>query len=64
MIVGIIFIQEGTRRIPIVSARQLGKGQSQNKTSYLTFKVKPRWSNAYNFCFSYSCGPRLSSTNN
>nr|BDA99049.1 preprotein translocase subunit SecY [Rhodomonas sp. NIES-2332] len=39
MIVGIIFIQEGTRRIPIVSARQLGKGQSQNKTSYLPLRL-------------------------
>lgn len=39
MIVGIIFIQEGTRRIPIVSARQLGKGQPQNKTSYLPLRL-------------------------
>lgn len=39
MIVGIIFIQEGTRRIPIISARQLGKGQSQNKTSYLPLRL-------------------------
>ena len=39
MIVGIIFIQEGTRRIPIVSARQLGKGQSQSKTSYLPLRL-------------------------
>jgi preprotein translocase subunit SecY len=39
MIVGIIFIQEGTRRIPIVSARQLGKGQSENKTSYLPLRL-------------------------
>ena len=39
MIVGIIFIQEGTRRIPIISARQLGKGQIQNKTSYLPLRL-------------------------
>jgi preprotein translocase subunit SecY len=39
MIRGIIFVQEGTRRIPIVSARQLGKGQSQNKTSYLPLRL-------------------------
>jgi len=39
MIIGIIFVQEGTRRIPIVSARQLGKGQSQNKTSYLPLRL-------------------------
>lgn len=39
MIVGIIFIQEGTRRIPIVSARQLSKGQAETKTSYLPLKL-------------------------
>lgn len=39
MIVGIIFVQEGTRRIPIISARQLGKGQTQNKTSYLPLRL-------------------------
>nr|BDA98606.1 preprotein translocase subunit SecY [Proteomonas sp. NEIS-1375] len=39
MIVGIIFIQEGTRRIPVVSARQLGKGQTRNKTSYLPLRL-------------------------
>ncbi len=39
MIMGIIFIQEGTRRIPIISARQLGKGQLQNKTSYLPLRL-------------------------
>jgi preprotein translocase subunit SecY len=39
MILGIIFIQEGTRRIPIISARQLTKGQSQNKTSYLPLRL-------------------------
>lgn len=39
MIVGIIFIQEGTRRIPIISAKQLSKGQLQNKTSYLPLRL-------------------------
>lgn len=39
MIIGIIFIQEGIRRIPIISARQLGKGQMDNKTSYLPLKL-------------------------
>jgi len=39
IIIGIIFVQEGTRRIPIISARQLGKGQSQNKTSYLPLRL-------------------------
>lgn len=39
MIIGIIFIQEGTRRIPIISARQLGKGQAQSKTSYLPLRL-------------------------
>ena len=39
MIIGIIFVQEGTRRIPIISARQLGKGQLQNKTSYLPLRL-------------------------
>lgn len=39
MVIGIIFIQEGTRRIPIVSARQLGKGQYKNKTSYLPLRL-------------------------
>jgi len=39
MIVGIIFVQEGTRRIPIISARQLGKGQLENKTSYLPLRL-------------------------
>nr|YP_009420340.1 preprotein translocase subunit SecY [Cryptomonas curvata]ASO75828.1 preprotein translocase subunit SecY [Cryptomonas curvata] len=39
MIIGIIFIQEGTRRIPVVSARQLGKGQLENKTSYLPLRL-------------------------
>ena len=39
MIIAIIFIQEGTRRIPILSAKQLGKGQTQNKTSYLPLRL-------------------------
>ena len=39
IIIGIIFVQEGTRRIPIISARQLGKGQAQNKTSYLPLRL-------------------------
>lgn len=39
MIVGIIFVQEGTRRIPIISARQLGQGQTQTKTSYLPLRL-------------------------
>nr|YP_010835341.1 SecY-type transporter protein [Cryptomonas gyropyrenoidosa]WFQ83016.1 SecY-type transporter protein [Cryptomonas gyropyrenoidosa] len=39
MIIGIIFIQEGTKRIPIVSARQLWKGQTETKTSYLPLKL-------------------------
>lgn len=39
MIIGIIFVQEGTRRIPIISARQLGQGQTQTKTSYLPLRL-------------------------
>lgn len=39
MIIGIIFVQEGTRRIPVISARQLGKGQLENKTSYLPLRL-------------------------
>jgi preprotein translocase subunit SecY len=39
MIIGIIFVQDGTRRIPIVSARQLGQGQTQTKTSYLPLRL-------------------------
>jgi preprotein translocase subunit SecY len=39
MIMGIIFVQEGARRIPIVSAKQLSQGQSQTKTSYLPLKL-------------------------
>jgi preprotein translocase subunit SecY len=39
MIIGIIFVQEGTRRIPIISAKQLGQGQSQAKASYLPLRL-------------------------
>nr|BDA97496.1 preprotein translocase subunit SecY [Cryptomonas sp. NIES-345]BDA98457.1 preprotein translocase subunit SecY [Cryptomonas sp. NIES-1327] len=39
MIVGIIFVQEGTRQIPIISAKQLSKGQAETKTSYLPLKL-------------------------
>jgi preprotein translocase subunit SecY len=39
MIIGIIFVQEGARRIPIVSAKQLSQGQIQSKTSYLPLKL-------------------------
>lgn len=39
MIVGIIFVQEGARRIPIVSAKQLSQGQTPGKTSYLPLKL-------------------------
>lgn len=39
MIIGIIFVQEGTRRIPIISAKQLGQGQAQTKTSYLPLRL-------------------------
>jgi len=39
MIIGIIFVQEGARRIPIVSAKQLSQGQAQTKTSYLPLKL-------------------------
>jgi preprotein translocase subunit SecY len=39
MIIGIIFVQEGTRRIPIISAKQLGQGQTQTKTSYLPLRL-------------------------
>lgn len=40
MIVGIVFIQEGTRRIPIVSAkRQVGKRLYRERTSYLPLRV-------------------------
>jgi preprotein translocase subunit SecY len=48
MIVGIVFVQEGTRRIPIISARrQVGRRKNQ----LLTSTVKSRWSNADYFCF-------------
>jgi preprotein translocase subunit SecY len=40
-IIGIIFVQEGTRRIPIISAKQLGQGQKQTKTSYLPLRLNP-----------------------
>lgn len=39
MIIGIIFVQEGSRRIPIISAKQLSQGQTQSKTSYLPLKL-------------------------
>ena len=40
MIVGIVFVQEGTRRIPIVSARrQVGKRLYRERTSYLPLRL-------------------------
>jgi preprotein translocase subunit SecY len=39
MIIGIIFIQEGTRRIPIISAKQLSKGSNNGKISYLPLRL-------------------------
>lgn len=40
MIVGIIFVQEGTRRIPIISARrQVGRRMYLEKSSYLPLKL-------------------------
>ncbi|BBD54561.1 MULTISPECIES: preprotein translocase subunit SecY [Planktothrix] len=40
MIVGIVFVQEGTRRIPIVSARrQVGRKLYREKTSYLPLRL-------------------------
>lgn len=40
MIVGIIFVQEGTRRIPIISARrQVGRRTYQEKSSYLPLRL-------------------------
>ncbi|ERN42233.1 preprotein translocase, secY subunit [Rubidibacter lacunae KORDI 51-2] len=40
MIVGIVFVQEGTRRIPIISARrQVGKRLYRERTSYLPLRV-------------------------
>jgi preprotein translocase subunit SecY len=40
MIVGIVFVQEGTRRIPIISARrQVGKKLYREQASYLPLKL-------------------------
>jgi len=40
MIVGIVFVQEGTRRIPIISARrQVGRRLYRERTSYLPLRV-------------------------
>jgi preprotein translocase subunit SecY len=40
MIIGIVFVQEGTRRIPIISARrQVGKRTYQEKSSYLPLRL-------------------------
>jgi preprotein translocase subunit SecY len=40
MIVGIVFVQEGTRRIPIISARrQVGKKLYRERTSYLPLRL-------------------------
>jgi preprotein translocase subunit SecY len=40
MIIGIVFVQEGTRRIPIISARrQVGKKTYQEKSSYLPLRL-------------------------
>ncbi len=40
MIVGIVFVQEGTRRIPIVSARrQVGKRMYMERSSYLPLRL-------------------------
>lgn len=40
MIVGIVFVQEGTRRIPIVSARrQVGRKLYRERTSYLPLRL-------------------------
>src|ERR687886_802544 len=40
MIVGIVFVQEGTRRIPIISARrQLGRRLYRERTSYLPLRL-------------------------
>ena len=40
MIVGIVFVQEGTRRIPIVSARrQVGKRLYRERTNYLPLRL-------------------------
>ncbi|MEM8637361.1 MAG: preprotein translocase subunit SecY [Cyanobacteria bacterium P01_G01_bin.54] len=40
MIVGIVFVQEGTRRIPIISARrQVGKRLYRERTNYLPLRL-------------------------
>ncbi|BFM39810.1 preprotein translocase subunit SecY [Synechocystis sp. LKSZ1] len=40
MIIGIVFVQEGTRRIPIISARrQVGKRLYRERTSYLPLRL-------------------------
>jgi preprotein translocase subunit SecY len=40
MIVGIVFVQEGARRIPIISAkRQVGRRVQRERTSYLPLKL-------------------------
>ncbi|MBD1840624.1 preprotein translocase subunit SecY [Coleofasciculus sp. FACHB-64] len=40
MILGIVFVQEGTRRIPIISARrQVGKRLYRERTSYLPLRL-------------------------
>lgn len=42
MIVGIVFVQEGTRRIPIISARrQVGRKTYLERSSYLPLKLNP-----------------------
>lgn len=38
-IVGIIVVQEGTRKIPVISARQLGKYNAQTQNSYLPLRL-------------------------
>jgi len=40
MIVGIVFVQEGTRRIPVISARrQVGRRMYQERSSYLPLRL-------------------------
>ncbi|MBW4419535.1 MAG: preprotein translocase subunit SecY [Myxacorys californica WJT36-NPBG1] len=40
MVVGIVFVQEGTRRIPIISARrQVGRRQYMERSSYLPLRL-------------------------
>ncbi|MDX2229273.1 MAG: preprotein translocase subunit SecY [Leptolyngbyaceae cyanobacterium bins.349] len=42
MIVGIVFVQEGTRRIPIISARrQVGRKTYLERSSYLPLRLNP-----------------------